>query len=126
MQLVRVVKRISSSYGEGLLLEIWVSVIEGILMSPLSLPLPPSLCRAPSNRVKGSPFRPIKAMAVDLFPQTMHCELLIFFERVEYSNGNSAEPTPDSALVKNTGDDSMQKDTTEQTDEEKLQTLPSA
>ncbi|XP_025068102.1 tRNA (uracil-5-)-methyltransferase homolog A isoform X1 [Alligator sinensis] len=84
------------------------------------------LCRAPSNRVKGNPFRPIKAMAVDLFPQTMHCELLLFFERVAYSNGNSAKPTPDSALVKNTGDDSMQKDTADQTDEEKLQTLPSA
>ncbi|XP_075688689.1 tRNA (uracil-5-)-methyltransferase homolog A [Rhinoderma darwinii] len=43
------------------------------------------LCRAPSNRVKGSPFRPIRAMAVDLFPQTPHCELLILFERVEYT-----------------------------------------
>lgn len=42
------------------------------------------LCRAPSNRVKGTPFRPVKAMAVDLFPQTPHCEMLILFERVEY------------------------------------------
>ncbi|KAM6165254.1 tRNA (uracil-5-)-methyltransferase homolog A isoform 2-T2 [Erethizon dorsatum] len=45
------------------------------------------LCRAPSNRVKGTPFRPVKAMAVDLFPQTPHCEMLILFERVEYPNG---------------------------------------
>ncbi|NXA39117.1 TRM2A methyltransferase, partial [Eudromia elegans] len=48
------------------------------------------LCRAPSNRVKGAAFRPIKAIAVDLFPQTRHCELLIFFERVDYANGSSA------------------------------------
>ncbi|KAM4052275.1 tRNA (uracil-5-)-methyltransferase homolog A [Anomaloglossus baeobatrachus] len=47
------------------------------------------LCRAPSNRVKGRPFRPIRAMAVDLFPQTPHCELLILFERVEYTESAS-------------------------------------
>ncbi|KAG2471047.1 tRNA (uracil-5-)-methyltransferase homolog A [Polypterus senegalus] len=45
------------------------------------------LCRSPSNRVKGSPFRPIKALPVDLFPHTLYCELLILFERVEYSGG---------------------------------------
>uniref|UniRef100_A0A673VNG0 tRNA (uracil-5-)-methyltransferase homolog A n=1 Tax=Suricata suricatta TaxID=37032 RepID=A0A673VNG0_SURSU len=48
------------------------------------------LCRAPSNRVKGTPFRPVKAVAVDLFPQTPHCEMLILFERVEYPNGTGA------------------------------------
>uniref|UniRef100_A0A8C5UN75 tRNA (uracil(54)-C(5))-methyltransferase n=1 Tax=Malurus cyaneus samueli TaxID=2593467 RepID=A0A8C5UN75_9PASS len=52
------------------------------------------LCRAPSNRVKGASFRPVRAMAVDLFPQTRHCELLIFFERVEYANGSSAAAAP--------------------------------
>ncbi|XP_016022432.2 tRNA (uracil-5-)-methyltransferase homolog A isoform X3 [Rousettus aegyptiacus] len=45
------------------------------------------LCRTPSNRVKGTPFRPVKAVAVDLFPQTPHCEMLILFERVENPNG---------------------------------------
>ncbi|KAG5280873.1 hypothetical protein AALO_G00064960 [Alosa alosa] len=29
------------------------------------------LCRAPSNRVRGAPFRPVRSMAVDLFPQTL-------------------------------------------------------
>ncbi|NWR33941.1 TRM2A methyltransferase, partial [Tachuris rubrigastra] len=48
------------------------------------------LCRAPSNRVKGASFRPVRAMAVDLFPQTRHCELLLCFERVELTNGSSA------------------------------------
>lgn len=49
-----------------------------------------SLCRAPSNRVKGTPFRPVKAVAVDLFPQTPHCEMLLLFERVEHPNGAGA------------------------------------
>uniref|UniRef100_A0A8C7CAT4 tRNA (uracil-5-)-methyltransferase homolog A n=1 Tax=Neovison vison TaxID=452646 RepID=A0A8C7CAT4_NEOVI len=49
-----------------------------------------SLCRAPSNRVKGTPFRPVKAVAVDLFPQTPHCEMLLLFERVEHPNGTGA------------------------------------
>uniref|UniRef100_A0A673J785 tRNA (uracil(54)-C(5))-methyltransferase n=1 Tax=Sinocyclocheilus rhinocerous TaxID=307959 RepID=A0A673J785_9TELE len=44
------------------------------------------LCRAPSNRVRGAPFRPVRAMAVDLFPQTMHCETILLFERVDYSS----------------------------------------
>ncbi|KFW94379.1 tRNA (uracil-5-)-methyltransferase A, partial [Phalacrocorax carbo] len=61
------------------------------------------LCRAPSNRVKGAAFRPVKAMAVDLFPQTRHCELLIFFERVDYANGSSAEAAPDVARVTTAG-----------------------
>uniref|UniRef100_A0A8B9NHM5 tRNA (uracil(54)-C(5))-methyltransferase n=1 Tax=Accipiter nisus TaxID=211598 RepID=A0A8B9NHM5_9AVES len=65
------------------------------------------LCRAPSNRVKGASFRPVKAMAVDLFPQTRHCELLIFFERVEYANGSSAEVPPDATPVTTAGYDSQ-------------------
>uniref|UniRef100_A0AAY4BVB7 tRNA (uracil(54)-C(5))-methyltransferase n=1 Tax=Denticeps clupeoides TaxID=299321 RepID=A0AAY4BVB7_9TELE len=47
------------------------------------------LCRAPSNRVRGAPFRPVRAMAVDLFPQTIHCEAILLFERVDY--GSAAE-----------------------------------
>ncbi|XP_035412881.1 tRNA (uracil-5-)-methyltransferase homolog A [Cygnus atratus] len=70
------------------------------------------LCRAPSNRVKGASFRPVKAMAVDLFPQTRHCELLIFFERVEYANGSSAETKPDDTQVTTAGCDSECLDST--------------
>lgn len=62
-------------------------------------PSPSSLCRAPSNRVKGASFRPMRAMAVDLFPQTRHCELLIFFERVEYANGSSAAAAPAASEI---------------------------
>ncbi|XP_069850473.1 tRNA (uracil-5-)-methyltransferase homolog A isoform X1 [Dipodomys merriami] len=64
------------------------------------------LCRAPSNRVKGTPFRPVKAVAVDLFPQTPHCEMLIQFDRMDYPNGTEAlghedpppEPPPEPHL----------------------------
>ncbi|XP_008695814.1 tRNA (uracil-5-)-methyltransferase homolog A isoform X2 [Ursus maritimus] len=66
------------------------------------------LCRAPSNRVKGTPFRPVKAVAVDLFPQTPHCEMLLLFERVEHPNGAGAlapQPPlgPPSDTVQETG-----------------------
>lgn len=49
------------------------------------------LCRAPSKRVRGAPFRPVRAMAVDLFPQTMHCEMLLLFERVDYSSQTASK-----------------------------------
>lgn len=42
------------------------------------------LCRAPSNRVKGAYFKPVRVMAFDMFPQTVYFELVILFERVEY------------------------------------------
>ncbi|KAI9485396.1 MAG: S-adenosyl-L-methionine-dependent methyltransferase [Benjaminiella poitrasii] len=39
------------------------------------------LCRPTSNRFKESPFRPSRALSVDLFPHTDHCELMIEFVR---------------------------------------------
>lgn len=59
--------------------------------SPVSFFPLPSLCRAPSNRVRGAPFRPVRAMAVDLFPQTMHCETILLFERVVYGSSSTAD-----------------------------------
>lgn len=53
------------------------------------------LCRAPSNRVKGTPFQPVKAVAVDLFPQTPHCELLLLFERAESPKGGDTAAPPE-------------------------------
>ncbi|XP_075904416.1 tRNA (uracil-5-)-methyltransferase homolog A [Nelusetta ayraudi] len=50
------------------------------------------LCRAPSNRVHGAPFRPVRAMAVDLFPQTMHMEMLLLLERVDYNSQQQQQP----------------------------------
>ncbi|XP_026540712.1 tRNA (uracil-5-)-methyltransferase homolog A [Notechis scutatus] len=57
------------------------------------------LCRAPSHRVKGSPFRVIKATAVDLFPHTMHCEMLFFFERIEYPDSKASNTPAGSAEI---------------------------
>lgn len=39
------------------------------------------LCRPVSKRTKGEPFRIVKAVPVDLFPQTSHCELIVLLER---------------------------------------------
>ncbi|KAF5277149.1 hypothetical protein FQR65_LT03855 [Abscondita terminalis] len=41
------------------------------------------LGRRPSKTLDGEPFIPVKAVAVDLFPHTKHCELIIVFERWE-------------------------------------------
>lgn len=41
------------------------------------------LTRGTSNSVSTAPFRPVKARAVDLFPHTPHCELVMLFEREE-------------------------------------------
>ncbi|XP_030272509.1 tRNA (uracil-5-)-methyltransferase homolog A [Sparus aurata] len=54
------------------------------------------LCRAPSNRVHGAPFRPVRAMSVDLFPQTMHVEMLLLLERVDYSSQQSSSSTQET------------------------------
>ena len=40
------------------------------------------LCRPTSNQYKGMPFRPARAVPVDLFPHTVHCELLVEFRRI--------------------------------------------
>lgn len=39
------------------------------------------LCRAESNAYGGVPFFPTQAIAVDLFPDTPHCELIVVLER---------------------------------------------
>lgn len=43
------------------------------------------LCRPFSNKFKGWPFVPRKAIPFDLFPHTAHCELITEFERQEQS-----------------------------------------
>jgi len=40
-----------------------------------------TLCKMQSNKFPGIPFVPVKAIAVDLFPHTPHCELVVLFER---------------------------------------------
>ncbi|KFW12766.1 tRNA (uracil-5-)-methyltransferase A, partial [Eurypyga helias] len=71
------------------------------------------LCRAPSNRVRGASFRPVKAMAVDLFPQTRHCELLLLFERLDCANRSSAAAAPAVSQVAAAGCNSERSDGTD-------------
>lgn len=41
------------------------------------------LCRPTSNRFKGMPFKPSRAVSIDLFPHTDHCEMMIEFVRLK-------------------------------------------
>ncbi|OBZ86355.1 tRNA (uracil-5-)-methyltransferase A [Choanephora cucurbitarum] len=41
------------------------------------------LCRPTSNRFKGLPFKPSRAISIDLFPHTNHSELMIEFTRID-------------------------------------------
>ncbi|KAL0079720.1 S-adenosyl-L-methionine-dependent methyltransferase [Phycomyces blakesleeanus] len=52
-----------------------------------------ALCRPQSNRFKGVPFKPTKAISIDLFPHSDHSELMIEFERIEL-------PTEDEEKMK--------------------------
>ncbi|CAL8346420.1 unnamed protein product [Lota lota] len=56
------------------------------------------LCRAPSNRVHGAPFRPVRCMAVDLFPQTVHMEMVLLLERVDYSSQNVGDEQKETVV----------------------------
>lgn len=44
------------------------------------------LGRPVSKTLTGDPFMPIKAIPVDLFPHTKHCELIILFERIKLNS----------------------------------------
>ncbi|XP_067143995.1 tRNA (uracil-5-)-methyltransferase homolog A [Centruroides vittatus] len=48
------------------------------------------LCRLVSNNYRGESFVPTKAVVVDLFPHTNHCELIIVFERYSKTKENNA------------------------------------
>ena len=39
------------------------------------------LCQAPSKKLLGIPFKPLKVIAVDLFPHTEHVEMVMLLER---------------------------------------------
>lgn len=41
-----------------------------------------SLCGPISRSVEGRAFRPVRAIPVDLFPHTPHCEMVMVFERL--------------------------------------------
>ncbi|XP_048743188.1 tRNA (uracil-5-)-methyltransferase homolog A-like [Ostrea edulis] len=39
------------------------------------------LVRQSSKKMRGQPYKPVKAVPVDMFPQTKHCELVVLFQR---------------------------------------------
>ncbi|XP_063227966.1 tRNA (uracil-5-)-methyltransferase homolog A-like [Bacillus rossius redtenbacheri] len=41
------------------------------------------LARSSSKTFQGLPFVPVRAVAVDMFPHTVHCELVVLFERLD-------------------------------------------
>jgi len=41
------------------------------------------LCREEHKNRPGQPFRPLRAIPVDMFPNTAHCELVVLFEKKE-------------------------------------------
>ena len=75
-----------------------------------------SLCRPRSKRFEGAPFKTVRAVPVDLFPQTPHCELIVELERVgikqdakwpvlkSNENVNQAVTSCDSGMNKDTDD----------------------
>lgn len=45
--------------------------------------------KLPSKTLFGCPFLPVKAIPVDNFPHTNHCELILYFERFDSDNIDS-------------------------------------
>jgi tRNA (uracil-5-)-methyltransferase len=41
------------------------------------------LGRPTSKTYHGAPFVPVRAVPVDMFPHTSHCELIVYLERVD-------------------------------------------
>ncbi|PIK39048.1 hypothetical protein BSL78_24116, partial [Apostichopus japonicus] len=52
------------------------------------------LCRPVSIRYRGTPFRLTKAVPVDLFPHSKHCELILLFQREDSISDSSEVPAP--------------------------------
>ncbi|KAJ1627165.1 hypothetical protein T492DRAFT_1027138 [Pavlovales sp. CCMP2436] len=52
-----------------------------------------NLCRPQSKAYRGDPFRPVRAIPIDLFPDTAHCELVVHMVRMPLS-----EPSPGLSL----------------------------
>jgi tRNA (uracil-5-)-methyltransferase len=50
------------------------------------------LCRLPSKAYRGVPFIPCKAIPVDMFPQTDHCEVLILYKRITMTSNGTPAP----------------------------------
>lgn len=58
-----------------------------------------SLCRPQSNKYRGVPFKPSRAVSIDLFPHTEHCELLVEFVRVKEDEEEKVDKKEDEEKV---------------------------
>ena len=58
-----------------------------------------SLCKRKSNTIKGQPFCPVRAIPIDLFPQTPYCELVIVLERVPPKPSTEEHLQPEQRTV---------------------------
>ncbi|XP_071848571.1 tRNA (uracil-5-)-methyltransferase homolog A-like isoform X2 [Apostichopus japonicus] len=54
------------------------------------------LCRPVSIRYRGTPFRLTKAVPVDLFPHSKHCELILLFQREDSISDSREDSISDS------------------------------
>lgn len=61
------------------------------------------LCGPVSSKTRGMPFRPVKAIPVDMFPHTPHIETVMVFERIEYETAPDKSGKAAPAIP--TGDD---------------------
>jgi tRNA (uracil-5-)-methyltransferase len=73
------------------------------------------LCRPTSKQYRGDPFRPVRAIPIDLFPDTPHCELVVHMIRMPANQPNpplapslcdlNAAPASDGAPAPESGSD---------------------
>ncbi len=59
------------------------------------------MARDTSKSYGNQPFVPIKAIAVDMFPHTVHCELILFFTRYSNELFTSLKPAESDEVAKN-------------------------
>ncbi|PIK38885.1 hypothetical protein BSL78_24287 [Apostichopus japonicus] len=57
------------------------------------------LCRPVSIRYRGTPFRLTKAVPVDLFPHSKHCELILLFQREDSISDSSEVPATSEGSI---------------------------
>ena len=62
------------------------------------------LCRATSKVARGAPFRPLKSVAVDMFPHTDKLEMIMLFERLpDSSSDNKTEASEEKEVAEADG-----------------------
>ena len=72
-----------------------------------------TLCRPTSKSFAGAPFVPTKAFALDLFPHTPHCELIVVLERAPPATPAPEPPAPiPSTTTRSEGADNLRTEAT--------------